>query len=734
MRFQDCFFIYLLLYCLNGHAQLGEDHLPGIQLNRTDAQLTIDGRLDEAAWQQSPSTSNFWQYFPSDSLPASQQTEISMLYDDNFLYIGVKCYSDSNQYVVPSLKRDYSAGGSDNITLLFDPYNDRTNAFVFGLNPYGVTREALIANGGADFRRDWDDSWDSKWYGDAMIQEKYWSAEFAIPFKTLRFKDGIDRWHFNSYRFDTQANEQSSWVRIPQNQNIINLAYMGEMVWEEPLQKPGSNVSIIPYTTGGLSADYEADGQLYSDFNIGGDAKIAITPALNLDLTINPDFSQVEVDRQVTNLNRFEIRFPERRQFFLENADLFGSFGTNRVNPFFSRRIGIATDTTTDETIENPIYYGARLSGKLDENWRIGLMNMQTADDKANDLPSFNYTVAALQRKVFTRSNVGFIFVNKQSMNNDSSETVSPYNRVAGLDYNLASSDNKWQGKFFLHRSFSPGQNLDHEWAHGVKMSYNVRKLQLEWNHRWVGEDYEAEVGFVPRKQFFRVNPEWRYFFYPTSGSLNRHGFGGEYEIFLHPEHGRTDQKIEFYWDASFRNQARMQVLYEQYYTFLLDPFDPTNTDGVELPAEQDFNYGSVRLVYSSDRRKRFAYRIEPMVGQFYNGMRYNLRGNFSYRIQPRGAISLNYNYNYIKLPAPYETASLLLIGPRIDLTFTKNIFFTTFIQYNSQIDNININARLQWRFKPVSDFFLVYTNNYNTDFAIKNQAIVAKFTYWLNL
>ena len=300
-----------------------------------------------------------------------------MCYDDANLYIAAKCYSEGSNYIVPSLKRDYRAGGSDNITFLIDPFGDRTNAFVFGINPYGVLREALIANGGSQIRRDWDDSWDAKWRGKAQIYDGYWVGELAIPLKSIRFQEGSQNWRFNSYRFDTQGNENSSWVRIPQNQWIINLAFMGNMIWEEPLKKQRTSISVIPYLAGSSIQDFE-EGQTKPDFdwNVGGDAKVSITSGLNLDLTFNPDFSQVEVDRQVTNLSRFEIFFPERRQFFLENADLFQDFGHPFLaRPFFSRRIGIARDTATGVHLQNPIQYGARLSGRLDRDTRIGLLN-----------------------------------------------------------------------------------------------------------------------------------------------------------------------------------------------------------------------------------------------------------------------------------------------------------------------------------------------------------------------
>ncbi|MEL6867295.1 MAG: DUF5916 domain-containing protein [Bacteroidota bacterium] len=542
------------------------------------------------------------------------------------------------------------------------------------------------------------------------------------------------KWNFNAYRFDTQSNERSTWNRIPQNQIIACLGYMGDMQWEEPLGKQGGNISLIPYVTGSASQDFESKEPAMADWGIGGDAKIAVTSGLNLDLTVNPDFSQVEVDRQVTNLDRFEIFFPERRQFFLENADLFGTFGSRRINPFFSRRIGVGEDVNTGENIQNPIHYGARLSGKINNNWRLGLLNMQTAKDEGNGLPSFNYSVAAVQRKVFSRSNVGLIFVNKERFGSDSTDLFNAYNRVAELDYNLASADNRWIGKAFLHRSMTPDHG-DGQWAHGARIRYQQREFAFGWNHQRVGEFYNAEVGFVPRLDFWRLNPSFQIFFYPSQNSwINRFSIGGEVELFIDPDEGRTDHEYELFADFQLADQSRLQIVAENRYTLLLDEFDPTGTSSLPLAENTDYNYTALSLTYDSDRRKRFFYRLQPSIGQYFNGQRYTMSGNLGYRFQPFGSIRINASYNYIELPEPYATASLLLIGPRIDLTFTKDLFFTTFIQYNEQIDNININARFQWRFKPVSDFFIVYTDNYTTAFDVKSRAVVFKLTYWLNL
>lgn len=753
---------FILVFCqllIGQDSELSEDqtpapeaYVPEIYVRKTTEDIILDGELEEASWFTGKHAINFWQHFPADSSLGVGQTEIYMTYDDNFLYVATKCKSSDDQYITQSLKRDFDFSGSDNISILFDTYEDRTNAFLFGMNAFGVRREALISNGGNDFD-DFSSAWDNKWFGEAKIHGDYWIAEMAIPFKTLRFKEGSRTWRFNSYRVDTDFNEITSWLRIPRNQIIMDLGFMGTITFEEPLGKPGKNISIIPYVIGGATRDYENTEQTSPNLtgNFGGDAKIALTPALNLDLTLNPDFSQVEVDRQVTNLDRFEIFFPERRQFFLENADLFSTFGGRRVNPFFSRRIGVAVDTATGQNIQNPILYGARLSGKINEDLRVGLLNMQTASERDNGLPGFNYTVATLQQQVFSRSNLSFIMVNKQATNRTGFRgDFQNYNRVAGLEYRIGSANNRWKGTAYYHRSFSPEDQDDPDrYAHGFQIEYLRRRYRLEWAHTFIGEGFNAEVGFVPRRDFLMVSPEAQVFFYPSGPVINEHSISVDHRTILKPgkdgnpylsDWGLSDRDWQLTWNLEFMNNTRGEVEIQRSYVFLLDDFDPTRIqdDSVFLPGGTGYSYTLATASYQSDRRKTFSIRAEPVFGTFFNGTRAGMGGSFTYRFQPYGSVSLNYNYNHIRLAEPFVPANLWLVGPRIDITFSKKVFLTTFIQYNNQLDNVNINARFQWRFQPVSDFFIVFTDNYLTDpfsqFSVRNRAIVAKLTYWLNV
>ena len=621
---------------------------------------------------------------------------------------------------------------------------------MFGMNAFGVRREALIANGGRG-RRDFDAAWDNKWNGESKQYDDHWICELAIPFNSLRFNQGSVKWRFNVYRHEFQDYEITTLTPIPSNNIIADLTNMSNLNWEVPLKSSGKNISLIPYLSGAISRDFENVDQQKSikNFGAGGDAKIAITSGLNLDLTINPDFSQVEVDQQVTNLQRFEIFFPERRQFFLENADLFGRFGSGRNNPFFSRRIGISVDTTTEENIQNTILYGARISGKLNEKLRVGLINMQTEAQQENDLPSFNYSVLAAEQRVFDRSNIAFIFVNKQAANPQKfGDTHDTFNRVAGLEYRLATADNVWSGKATYHHAFTADKAKD-AYSHIASINYNKRAFEIEYFQYLVGNGFDAQVGFVPRKDIFFASPEIAFKFYPQNDLISNTQFRldnrlifklGKEEDVLVQDFKLIEKALEISGQISFTNSARLNGAVEYEDIFLLDDFDPTRIqeDTVFLPAGTWQQLLLARINYRSDNRKDLFYNIRPLAGSFYSGLRLGLSGEVGYRFQPYASVSVNWNYNYIRLGGDFETANLWLVGPRLNFTFTKKLFLSTFVQFNNQLENLNINARLQWRFLPASDFFVVYTDNYLTEnfdqFETRNRSLVAKVTYWFNL
>jgi hypothetical protein len=716
--------------------------------------IKLDGELLEESWKNSQRGSDFFVSKPIDSIPATNPTHFYITFDEQFVYIAYECIDDGAAPIVQSLRRDFDFGPNDNVGIYIDPYNDFTNGFYFNITPYGVQREGTMANAGST-PQDFSSFWDNKWYSSVKRYEGKWIAEIAIPFKSIRYNR--DTWNFNVLRNDVERNQISSWIATPVQYLPAAFQNSGRIIWEDPLPKPGANISFIPYVTASTS---NVTGENESKLDAGFDAKVAVTPSINLDLTVNPDFSNVEVDRQVINLTRFEVNFPERRQFFLENTDLFSTPGFVETRPFFSRRIGLAQDTAGN-LAPVPILYGARVSGKLGPKWRLGVLSTQTKEEKSLGLPQQNYSVAVVQRQILSRSNIDFVFINKQSLglnrydsskfyhpsviretyqpNGDTTYQFNTYNRVIGSDFNFFTKNNRWNSDVYYFRSIDRF-NDDKNFAFGAFLGYFSRNLAAFVGHENIGKNYNAESGFTPQLDrfpgyangFVRVeNP-----IYPKSKRIVniRPGYG--YNFTRTPD-GRITDRV-FSADATLTNYntSGFQVEYNHTYQYLVFDFNPLGDKGDSTFLEgQSYEWQQFSIGYNSDTRKLFNWLLGTRVGTFYSGDLFNVNASVNYRFQPFGSISLDVDYNDIRLGPIYGKGTLFLLSPRFDFTFTDKLFLTTFVQYNSRTDNINLNARFQWRFKPASDFFVVYTENYLPEpFESKNRALVLKLTYWFNL
>jgi len=698
-----------------------------LQMKKASSSISVDGKPDDKAWLDTDEAANFFMITPMDTSKATVSTSVRMCYDDKNLYLLAICYKRLNgPYMVESLRRDFIFGKNDNFLVFIDPFDDQTNGFAFGTNAAGAQWDGTMFDGGKV-----DLNWDNKWTSVVTNSDKAWILEAAIPFKTMRYKKSITQWGINFSRLDIRVAEKSSWAPVPRQFPSASLAYSGILKWDKEPPQAGSNVSIIPYVLGGVQKDYNNDNPVKFKNQAGLDAKIGITSSLNLDLTVNPDFSQVEVDRQVTNLDRFELFFPERRQFFLENGDQFSNFGYVNIRPFFSRRIGLNA----------PIIAGARISGKINKDWRLGAMNMLTGKVDSVELPAQNYTVLALQRRVFARSNIGFMFINKQAFEYDNGKdtakyTYNPYNRNIGLEYNLASMNNLWTGKAILVKSFSPNKSGS-DWVHAANLQYSNKYWTVGWQHEYVGKNYTAEVGFVPRNDYIKVNPAANRLFFPRSGPILSHGIRLSSTYFFDAKLTKqTDNETFLAYTMSFRNQTVFTSWVAHDYVKLLQPFDPTNTGRDTLARGTEHSWNAWGTEFVSKPQSVFTFGFSTRYGGYYeNGTRLAFTTELGYRIQPFVSIALSTSYNDIRLRAPWNRTILWLIGPRIDITFTNTLFFTAFLQYNQQTKNVNLNTRFQWRYRPASDLFIVYTDNYYTDpIFVRNRALVIKLNYWWNL
>jgi len=725
------FLLFLLLIFISGSVfSQKKNEAYKLQMHRAKAPIIIDGVLDEPDWQAADVATDFYMITPMDTSFASVRTDVRMTFDNNNLYlIAVNYHALPGPYMVESLRRDFAFGKNDNFLLFMDPFEDMTNGFSFGANAAGAQWDGIMYEGGKV-----DLSWDNKWTSQVKNYDDKWVFEMAVPFKSIRYKKGITEWGINFSRLDLKATEKSSWAPVPRQFPSASLAYTGTLVWDEPPPQAGGNVSVIPYVLGGVSKDYEKDTPTEYRREIGADVKIALTSSMNLDLTVNPDFSQVDVDRQVTNLERYELFFPERRQFFLENGDLFANFGYPTIRPFFSRRIGLGV----------PIKYGARLSGKLNKDWRIGAMDMQTGKVEETGLPDQNFAVIAVQRRVFARSNIGMIFVNKQSLDytpptDPEMPVFSQFNRNIGLEYNLASSNNIWTGKALFLKSFQP-QNEGEDFTQAANLNYSTRNWNISWQHEYVGKNYLAEVGYVPdnvpRPGYIKMNPQIGHLFFPKSKKILSHGPRLNASYFFDPAMKPTDNEAYIVYGMTLRNQSVINTWVSNNYVKLLRPFDPTNSGKDTLATGSEHQWNAFGFEFTSKPQSVFTYAFTSRYGGYYeNGTRVNFTTDIGYRFQPYVSLSLSSSYNDIRMPEPWGKTTFWLIGPRVDVTMTNKLFFTAFAQYNEQQNNVNLNTRFQWRYSPASDLFIVYTDNYLPDnFAVKNRALVIKFTYWWNV
>ncbi|MDC1518164.1 carbohydrate binding family 9 domain-containing protein [Flavobacteriaceae bacterium] len=693
-----------------------------LSIQKTNEKIKIDGVLEEAAWKNAAVAKDFFMITPVDTGKATQFSEARVSFDDENLYIAIIFFNNSTQgkYVVESLKRDFSFGKNDNFLVAIDPFNNQNTGFAFGLNAYGAQWDGTMYDG-----RSVDLNWDTKWYSEVQFDEEKWVCEIAIPFKSIRYNEEITEWGINFSRLDLKASEKSSWAPVPRQFPSVTLAYAGALVWDSPPPKQSSNVSLIPYLSNNLNSQDNATPN--NTFKVGGDLKYSLTSALNLDVTVNPDFSQAEVDQQVTNLDRFELFFPERRQFFLENGDLFSNFGYTTIRPFFSRRIGLNV----------PIQGGIRLSGNLDENWRIGIMDIQTRQDEGLNLAAENFGVVTLQRKVFDRSNLSVIFVNKQAINlNNDQNNTSAYNRNVGLEYNYFSADNLWNGKLLFLKSLSPLAKQQ-----GEVFASHIGYQSTRWNWRlqleYISGNYSAEVGFIPRNNYIKLQATGGYLYYTNKETpLLSHGPRVGRTYYFDTDFNKKDQTQQLDYLFNFKNRSRFTLGIRRQYIELLTDFDPLRTQIAKLTAGTKHEWNSFTFSYDAKPQNRFTYSAELITGGYYdNGKRNAFLGEFGYRFQPYLELSSLVNYNKIELPAPWNTNSFWLLGIKSNLTLTNKIFFSNLFQYNEQLGLWNFNSRFQWRYKPASDIFLVFNSN---EISVPNVAtgwnLTLKVNYWLNL
>lgn len=693
--------------------------------------IKIDGQLDEATWSSAQVGSDFWQKSPFFAAGADPKTEVLLAYDDDNLYVAAKCFQKQN-IIIQSLKRD-DYWDNDGIAIILDPLNTRTNAFLFGVTAAGAQWDALRSQTGGI-----NEDWSNKWYSDVHVTDEYWSIEMAIPLRILRYGRDIDQWGMNFVRNHLNESEYHNWTAVPESFWPPNPAFAGNLIWDKaPIPKKG-NYNLIPYTS--LSIEKLKDEKTSLDANAGLDARVSVTPTLNLDLTLNPDFSQIEVDELVTNLTRFNIFLPEKRTFFLENSDLFADFGHNAASPFFSRRIGLDSKRNTV-----PILYGVRLTGNLNPNLRIGAMNIHSL--KSDNSSAQNQSALSFQRK-FGRSYIQGLFLNRQGT--DGIDWIDKeYGRNASLEGAYASNDGRYFFRMGMHRSFKDGYS-DNTGFYNTEFGFTNTSWEIDVDHILMQENYFADMGFIARIENYDAARDTVirlgynqntsraiYKIRPKGGKIARHEILARNQMVFNSDWKFNERTTDLNYGLILRSRAEVSAEFTNSDIQLQFPFSFVS-DATPLPVDQ-YKFSFFKLRYNSDDRKLISYRISGRTGGFYNGTLHQAEANLQFRVQPWGNFSVGYQWNDLVFPDEFGQETITALLSKVEIGFNKNLLWTTLFQFQDQNEFLGINSRLQWRFAPMSDIFLVFVDNYDVfngmggprDVESNNRALIFKVNYW---
>ncbi|NKB99875.1 MAG: hypothetical protein GKR90_15445 [Pseudomonadales bacterium] len=641
---------------------------PSVSAKALTTPPVVDGQvIGEAAWQGVQPATGFTQVRPFEGQPASQKTEVFIAFTDDALYIGVVCYDEApTEIVISDSRRDSSMDDTDSFQILLDVFNDKQNGFVFGTTPTAVEYDGQVVNQGAGSFRSggggFNLNWDTSWSVESHIGKFGWSAEFEIPFKSLRYASSdVQTWGLNFQRNIRRNNEIVFWSPLARQHNLHRVSEAGSLV---NLQPPAQrNLKVTPYGLGVARRGGSIDGTDYEE-EFGIDAKWSITPSLTLDATYNTDFAQVEVDEIQVNLDRFSLFFPEKRPFFLENAGQF-SVGTPReVELFFSRRIGVGAGG-----VLQPLDGGVRLSGKMGEATNLGLLHMRA--DGVDGLAAENdFTVARVRQEFANRSSIGGIFVNRDGDGSITGDADSDYNRTYAVD-------GKWGvGEFvdvegYYAQTETPGMRGDDE-----AYRLGIRRNTPAWSHSAgytkVGEDFNPEVGFLQRTNyekadFFvlrRIRPADLLGLHEIRPHVAFRGFWddeGFWETgFLHVDsHWEWRNGIEVHTGVNFTHEGVQQAFEINEGTFV-------------LPGEYD--HEELQLVFDTDQGKPISFESRYTHGGFFGGDRDQLNTSINFRSGDRFSSSIGWNYNDIDLPVANGNFEVNVGQLRLSYSFSPKI------------------------------------------------------------
>ncbi len=719
------------------HDEMAGDAVPTARAAVTDEAPVIDGRLDEAVWSSATVLENFLQHEPLEGQQPTERTEIRILCDRAAIYIGGWMFDrDPSGILLGENRRDANLQDADALLIVLDTFHDRQNAYVFGTTPVGIEYDGQVTKDGqgglttarrmqsgagsvGGFNLNWDGSWEIA----TSIDEDGWYAEFRIPFSTLRYAGGgAQTWGLNISRTVRRRNEEAFWAPIPRQYTLYRISQAGIL---EGIESPTRrSARVTPYVLSSAHRDYDAATDVDWNGEVGGDAKIGLTSGLNLDLTYNTDFAQVEIDEQQINLTRFSIFLPEKRPFFLENAGMFsvgtpGAGSDLGLDLFYSRRIGIGL-----EGQPVPIVGGGRLNGKAG-SITIGLLDIQTEAVGAEGIPSNNYSVGRVIQELPNRSQIGALVTGR--LNTDS---TADYNLTYAVDgrVGIGQSINL---DAYVGRTETPGRN-GRQYALGFNGGYQTRDWDVGLQYREVGEDFNPEVGFLPRSAYrlfvgrlqrnirvpavswireLRPHAMWREFF--------------DFEGFNETRYVHVDNAIDF------ENGAFLSTAVNVHREGLKEPFEIA--DSVILPAETyDFVESTVR--YGTNPSAVWSLDGEATIGGFYSGTRKGMAWTLTNRIGSTWSGSLRFSYDAVEVDeGSFET---VLVGLKAAYSFTPRVFLQSLIQYDNQSDDFSVNFRFGWLNTAGTGLYLVYNEVQQTvsPTGPEDRVFVVKYTRQFNL
>jgi hypothetical protein len=681
----------------------------------TDAPM-IDGALDERVWQDVTPLTRFVQAEPFEGQPASENTEVRILYDDEAIYVGVVLHDrDPLLIVTTDTRRDAELDEMDSFVMIFDTFRDRQNGFVFGTNAAGIQYDAQVRDQGEE-----EDSWDGSWDVRTSTNAANWVAEFRIPLRTLRYGPAPQTWGVNFFRNIQRTRERAYWSALPREHELGRLSSAGELRGLE-LKTP-RNFKLLPYVVGAANREFTAGARTDGDYDIGFDAKYGITPSSNLDVTVNTDFAQVEVDDEQINLTRFNLRFPEKRPFFLENSGLFTVGKDEEIDLFFSRRIGLDEDGMLV-----PIDAGARFTGKVN-GVNVGVLNMQTDEIGLN--PGNNFSVVRVSRELRNRSGIGAMFVNR-SATGDLAQS-GDWNRTYGLDGRLGIGE-AFTMAAFAARTETPGLR-GRDFAYNVDSEYDDGTHRAGFEYGRTGEAFNPEVGFLEKEGGYR-RFHVRYHETMRQQKIRDWGFREwqphvQYTRFDYLDGGLQNAELHLdnHWD--WENGNRIDTAMNGTWEGFREPFEIS--PGVIVPVGE---HGGLRFRLNSntDQRKWISAEFEWEAGTFLTGTQNS--PSLEVTIRDGGRFSVDTGWTYRSISLPQGAFHTNLGNMRVTYNFTPSVFIQSLVQYNDRTDRWSANLRFHLLETAGTGLFVVYNNTESLEgLGPINRAFIVKYVRQFDL